>query len=123
MGRIVRVPDAEPSTTARVAATNERDRLLATKLYIPRPRPGFLVRPGLLERVTDATTYELTLISAPAGFGKTSLLGDWARRSQHPVAWLSLDGGDSQPARFWRYVAAGGSFILYCEWDNQGDGG
>jgi LuxR family maltose regulon positive regulatory protein len=98
---------AETSTTTPVeAAAPERDRLLATKLHVPRARPGFLVRPRLLERLSQATAGALTLVCAPAGFGKTSLLGDWARRSQQPVAWLSLDGGDSDPARFWRYVAA-----------------
>jgi LuxR family maltose regulon positive regulatory protein len=98
---------AEPSTTTPVeAATPEPDRLLATKLHVPRPRPGFLARPRLLGRLTEGTARELTLICAPAGFGKTSLLGDWAWRSQRPAAWLSLDGGDSDPARFWRYVAA-----------------
>jgi len=59
-----------------------------------------------LERLTEGTTHELTLVCAPAGFGKTSLLGDWARLGRQPVSWLSLDGGDSDPARFWRYVAA-----------------
>jgi LuxR family transcriptional regulator, maltose regulon positive regulatory protein len=93
-------------TTSAAAATAERDRLLATKLHVPRPRPGFLARPRLLERLGEGTSHELTLVCAPAGFGKTSLLGDWARRSRQPVAWLSLDGGDSDPARFWRYVAA-----------------
>jgi LuxR family maltose regulon positive regulatory protein len=97
---------AEPSTTTPVEATPERDRLLATKMHVPRPRPSFLARPRLLGRLTEGTARELTLICAPAGFGKTSLLGDWAWRSQRPVAWLSLDGGDSEPARFWRYVAA-----------------
>jgi LuxR family transcriptional regulator, maltose regulon positive regulatory protein len=98
---------AEPSTTTPVeTAAAERDRLLATKLHVPRPRPGFLARPRLLERLTEGTAGELTLVCAPAGFGKTSLLADWARRSRGPVAWLSLDGGDSDPARFWRYVAA-----------------
>ena len=98
---------AETSTTTPVeAATPERDRLLATKLHVPRPRPGFLARPRLLERINQGTAGALTLVCAPAGFGKTSLLGDWARHSQQPVAWLSLDGGDSDPARFWRYVAA-----------------
>jgi LuxR family transcriptional regulator, maltose regulon positive regulatory protein len=98
---------AEPSTTAPVEAlTRERDRLLATKLHIPRPRPGFLGRPRLLERLTEGTGGALTLACAPAGFGKTSLLGDWARHRRQPVAWLSLDGGDNDPVRFWRYVAA-----------------
>ena len=98
---------AERSTTTSVeAAAPERDRLLATKLHVPRPRPGFLARSRLLERLTEGTAHDLTLVCAPAGFGKTSLLGDWARRSQQPVAWLSLDAGDSDPARFWRYVAA-----------------
>ena len=93
------------TTTPAAAAAPERDRLLATKLHIPRPRPGFLARPRLLERLAQGTTGALILVCAPAGFGKTSLLGDWARRGQRPVAWLSLDGGDSDPARFWRYVA------------------
>ena len=98
---------AETSTTTPVEAeTPERDRLLATKLHVPRPRPGFLARPRLLERINQGTAGALTLVCAPAGFGKTSLLGDWVRRSRQPVAWLSLDGGDSDPARFWRYVAA-----------------
>ena len=100
---------AEPTTsgplvdTAKVA---ERDVLLATKLYVPRPRPEFLSRARLLERLAEGTARELTLVCTPAGFGKTTLLGEWARSSSRPVAWLSLDGGDNDPARFWRYVAA-----------------
>jgi LuxR family maltose regulon positive regulatory protein len=94
---------AEPSTTKPAEATPERDRLLATKLHVPRP--GSLARRRLLERLSAGTVRELTLVCAPAGFGKTSLLAGWARGSRRPVAWLSLDGGDSDPARFWRYVA------------------
>ena len=97
---------AERSTTSVAAAAPERDHLLATKLHVPSPRTGFLARPRLLERLTEGTARDLTLVCAPAGFGKTSLLGDWARRRRQPVAWLSLDAGDSDPARFWRYVAA-----------------
>ena len=88
------------------AAAAERDVLLATKLHVPQPRPDFLPRPRLLERLAEATARELVLVCTPAGFGKTSLLGDWARHSQWPVAWLSLDQGDTDPARFWRHVAA-----------------
>jgi LuxR family maltose regulon positive regulatory protein len=82
------------------------DSLLATKLHVPWPRPEFLSRARLLERLADGAARELTLVCTPAGFGKTTLLGDWARRSERPVAWLSLDEGDNDPARFWRYVAA-----------------
>src|SRR5919204_3038204 len=97
---------AEPPTPTRSPAVLERDALLATKLHIPRPRPDFLTRPGLLDRLTRATARDLTLVCAPAGFGKTTLLANWARASRRPVAWLSLDAGDSDPARFWRYAAA-----------------
>jgi LuxR family transcriptional regulator, maltose regulon positive regulatory protein len=88
------------------AAAAERDVLLATKLHVPQPRPGFLPRPRLLERLTEATALELVLVCTPAGFGKTTLLGDWARHSGRAAAWLSLDAGDNDPARFWRHVAA-----------------
>ena len=61
---------AEPSTTTPVkVATPERDRLLATKLHVPAPRPGFLARPRLLARLTEGSAHELTLVCAPAGFG------------------------------------------------------
>src|SRR5215216_7213223 len=83
----------------------ERDVLLATKLYVPQPRPGLLPRPRLTERLAEGVAGDLVLVCAPAGFGKTSLLADWVRRSQRPVAWLALDAGDNDPARFWRYVA------------------
>jgi LuxR family transcriptional regulator, maltose regulon positive regulatory protein len=84
----------------------EQDVLLATKLHVPRPRPGLLPRPRLTQRLTEAMAGELVLVCAPAGFGKTALLADWARRSQRQVVWLSLDPGDNDPARFWRYLAA-----------------
>jgi LuxR family maltose regulon positive regulatory protein len=97
---------AEPPTTPLEAAPPEPDVLLATKLHLPPLRPGFVPRPRLLERLSEGTAHELTLVSAPAGFGKTSVLAEWARSSAKPVAWLSLDQGDSDPARFWRYLAA-----------------
>jgi LuxR family maltose regulon positive regulatory protein len=97
---------AEPSTTAlSTAAGSQRDVLLATKLHIPRPRHGFVVRPRLLERLAGGMTCELVLVCTPAGFGKTTLLAHWARGGR-PVAWLSLDEADNDPVRFWRHVAA-----------------
>jgi LuxR family transcriptional regulator, maltose regulon positive regulatory protein len=97
---------AEPlPTTLATTAGPERD-VLATKLHTPRPRREFLSRTRLLERLTEGVTRELTLVCTPAGFGKTTLLADWARQEQRPVAWLSLDAGDNDPTRFWRHVAA-----------------
>src|SRR6266508_2312644 len=95
-----------PATTPAAAATAAPDALLATKLHIPRTRPGFVARPRLVDRLAQAHEDELTLVCAPAGFGKTALLADWARHDPRPVAWLSLDDADNDPARFWRHVAA-----------------
>ncbi|MDF2739551.1 MAG: ATP-dependent transcriptional regulator [Actinomycetia bacterium] len=82
------------------------DGLLATKLYLPRPQPGFVTRPRLVGQLDQGLMGSLTLVCAPAGFGKTALLADWARRGRLPVGWLSLDAGDNDPARFWRHVVA-----------------
>jgi LuxR family transcriptional regulator, maltose regulon positive regulatory protein len=80
--------------------------LLTTKLRPPSTRPGLVPRARLVDRLTQGLASELTLVSAPAGFGKTALLADWARGGRRPVAWLSLDTGDNDPARFWRHLAA-----------------
>jgi LuxR family transcriptional regulator, maltose regulon positive regulatory protein len=86
--------------------TSERDVLLATKLHMPRPRPDLVPRPRLAERLDEGLARGLMLVCAPAGYGKTVLLADWARRGPQPVAWLSLDAGDNDPARFWRHAVA-----------------
>ena len=80
--------------------------LLATKLYIPPPRPNVVLRPRLIERLTAGLHRKLTLIAAPAGFGKTTLLSDWVAGCGRQVAWLSLDAGDNDGARFAPYVLA-----------------
>jgi LuxR family maltose regulon positive regulatory protein len=117
--------------------------ILKTKLFIPPLRPGLLSRPRLMQRLDAGLRGELTLIAAPAGFGKTTLLSAWINQSpalrarlssakaagaSDPIpnhlhcgldlalpkpqaqvtqfAWLSLDAGDNDPARFWRYVIA-----------------
>src|SRR5262249_5574152 len=85
-------------------APPERDVLGATKFHVPRA--GFVPRPRLLARLAEGVGRGLTVVSTPAGFGKTTMLGDWARRSRGRAAWLSLDAGDNDPARFWRYIAA-----------------
>jgi LuxR family transcriptional regulator, maltose regulon positive regulatory protein len=80
--------------------------LLATKLYIPPPRPNVVLRPRLSERLNAGLHRKLTLISAPAGFGKTTLISAWVARCDRQVAWLSLDEGDSNPTRFLTYLVA-----------------
>ncbi|MFZ1507607.1 MAG: hypothetical protein WAV74_12550, partial [Anaerolineae bacterium] len=104
--------------------------VLATKLYIPPPRPKVVLRPRLIARLNEGLHGKLTLISAPAGFGKTTLVSEWVNnlrftsddfrldaanggeivnlKSQiaNRVAWLSLDAGDSDPTRFLAYLVA-----------------
>src|SRR5512145_1474579 len=80
--------------------------LLTTKLYIPPARPEFVPRPRLVERLNKGLSCKLTLISAPAGFGKTTLLSEWISQSERGVGWVSLDEGDNDPIRFWSYFIA-----------------
>src|SRR6516165_668339 len=80
--------------------------ILATKLYIPRLRPNVVSRPRLLERLNEGLHGKLTLISAPAGFGKTTLLSQWIEGIERPVAWLSLEEGENDPTRFLTYLVA-----------------
>ena len=82
--------------------------LLATKLYTPPIRSELVSRPRLVARLSEGFHRKLTLVSAPAGFGKTTLLSDCAARSdpRMHVAWLSLDKADNDPARFWTHFFA-----------------
>src|SRR5215470_3349584 len=98
---------AEPRAARTAAVTvSGHDDLLATKLHLPRPRPGFIPRPRLVSRLDEGLARGLVVVCAAAGYGKTVALADWARRSGRPVAWLSLDAGDNDPVRFWRHVVA-----------------
>ena len=80
--------------------------LVTTKLRVPRTRPSLVARPRLCQALDRDAGRRLTLVSAPAGFGKTTLLAEWlqARSQQGPVAWVSLDGSDNDPARFLSYL-------------------
>src|SRR5215470_10240619 len=93
-----------PTTSLAEGAAPQRDVLVATKFHVPRA--GFVPRPRLLARLAEGVGRGVTVVCTPAGFGKTTVLGDWARRSRRRAAWLSLDAGDNDPVRFWRYVAA-----------------
>src|SRR6266702_4265513 len=81
--------------------------LLETKLHVPRWRRGLVARPRLSERLSRGAESALTLVSAPAGFGKTTLLTQWlaaAPADRRSVAWLSLDQRDNDPGLFWAYL-------------------
>src|SRR5687768_11596408 len=80
--------------------------LLTTKLSIPPPRRALVVRARLLARLDAGLERALTLLSAPAGFGKTTLLSQWLQRVERPVAWISLDARDDDPTLFMRYLVA-----------------
>lgn len=80
--------------------------ILSTKLFIPRPRKNLVSRQRLIDRLNAGQDKKLTLIAAPAGFGKTTLLSEWIPNSPQCVTWLSLDEGDNSPVRFWMYFIA-----------------
>src|SRR6266487_1119711 len=80
--------------------------ILATKLYLPRLRPNVVSRPRLIERLNEGLHRKLTLIAAPAGFGKTTLVSAWVALIERPTPWLSLDEGENDPTRFLTYLVA-----------------
>ena len=80
--------------------------LLATKLAIPPIRSDLILRPRLFNKLEACLEHPLTLLAAPAGFGKTVLLSAWARQHKQSVGWVSLDSSDNDPAQFWTYVLA-----------------
>jgi LuxR family transcriptional regulator, maltose regulon positive regulatory protein len=84
-------------------------QLLTTKLYVPQAHPNLVARPRLSEQLKEGMRRRLTLISAPAGFGKTTLLSEWRMlhlSSEWPLAWVSLDEGDNDQVRFLSYFIA-----------------
>ena len=80
--------------------------ILSTKLFIPIPRQDLVPRPRLLEKLNTGHDKKLTLISAPAGFGKSTLLSNWVHQSEEDIVWVSLDESDNDPARFLTYFIA-----------------
>ncbi len=80
--------------------------MISTKIQIPPVRPNTVARPRLTERLTAGVHRRLSVVSASAGYGKTTLISEWARRCGRPIAWLSLDEGDNDPVRFFAYLTA-----------------
>ncbi len=92
--------------------------ILATKLYIPPLQPKVVLRPCLIERLNEGLHRRLTLISAPAGFGKTTLVSEWVTSCTRPTVWLSLDEEDKDPTRFLTYLISALQTIV----ENIGEG-
>lgn len=80
--------------------------IIATKLHIPRPRTTVVTRPRLIRRLNEGMSRVLTLVTAPAGYGKTTLLSEWTMTMEFPVAWVTLDQGDNDRIRFWTHTIA-----------------
>jgi len=78
--------------------------ILSTKLFIPKPRQDLISRPRLFEKLNGGLDRKLTLISAPAGFGKSTLISDWIHQTKEDIVWLSLDENDNNQARFLTYL-------------------
>lgn len=78
--------------------------IIATKLHIPRMRSALIARPRLIQRLNEGLNCKLTLVTAPAGYGKTTLLSEWSTMMETPVAWISLDVGDNDRTRFWGHT-------------------
>ncbi len=85
---------------------NLSGEILTTKLGIPPLRPDYVPRPRLIAHLQASLSRRLTLISAPAGFGKTTLLCEWLNQRHLPAAWVSLDESDNAPGRFLAYLTA-----------------
>ncbi len=99
-------PVISETKSSGVPAVQGSRRLLKSKLYLPGLKTNRIGRARLLAKLDEICDYKLTLVSAPAGFGKTSLLADWVVRSQNPVSWLSLDKADNDPVSFFTYICA-----------------
>lgn len=94
-----------PSVAGKVESEGP-GAILTTKLHIPQARSTLVPRPNLKRKLDEGLACKLTLICAPAGFGKTTLLSDWLAGNDRPAAWLSLDQGDNDPARFLAHLIA-----------------
>ncbi len=110
------------------------DQLLTIKLYPPTPRPGQVDRPRLIQKLSQGLQQDrrLTLISAPAGYGKTTLVSEWLQTLDRPTTWLSLERSDNHPVQFFSYLIAamqqvdshiGQAFQAALESSNQADVG
>src|SRR3712207_3812152 len=100
---------AEVAGAARASppgAAGDGRRISAGKLSAPRLRPGIVDRPVLCDRLMSAVDAPVVLVSAPAGYGKSTLLALWRERDPRPFAWVSLDGSDNDPVALVGWILA-----------------
>ncbi|PKO14082.1 MAG: hypothetical protein CVU39_16000 [Chloroflexi bacterium HGW-Chloroflexi-10] len=88
------------------SSLEQRKHLLRTKFFVPPIRSSHIARPRLSDLIDCGLDRALILVSAPAGYGKTTLISNWLKEKQIPSAWISLDGGDNDPIRFLQYLLA-----------------
>lgn len=103
LGQLQSIATTSPTPST---AQDTGSPLLSTKLRVPECTPTLLSRSRLITELSRGPAGAVTLLSAPAGFGKTTLVADWVRRQDGPVAWLALDEHDNDPVLFWRYLIA-----------------
>ena len=106
VGEERKVVEADASSVLVAPSGPPRDPLLATRLHWPRPHSHLVSRSHLTFRLQQGMERALTLVSAPAGFGKTTLLAQWLTERETPIAWLSLEPEDNEPIRFFSSVLA-----------------
>jgi len=96
--------------------------ILTTKLFVPASRPNIVFRPALIQKITEGLVQggKLTLVSAPAGYGKTTLITEWLKTLNRKYAWFSIDVGDNSPQRFFTYLVASLQTV-YKGFDQQAD--
>ena len=100
-------PELRNASILKIAENMQRsDPLIHTKLHLPFTRPGLVTRPRLQEQVAQGLHFPLTLVIAPAGFGKSTLVATCVNDCRIPIAWLSLDKDDNQAGRFLTYLIA-----------------
>jgi LuxR family maltose regulon positive regulatory protein len=109
----------EEGTTLARSTPRRSEPLIKTKLFIPPLRVDRVSRPRLFELLDAGSQRSLTLVSAPAGFGKTTLLASWVAHTNLPIAWFSIDEGDNDPARFIAYLIAALGSILSADLSEQ----
>ncbi len=97
-------PDFSSVSEKQEQSLSSSGPILATKIYIPPPKLKVVLRPHLIEQMNESMHCKLVLISAPPGFGKSTLASEWVASSERQTAWLSLDEGDNEPTRFLVYL-------------------